>query len=125
MSFEIHMYHRLPQVKLYEVNSSRGLLSLLISYQSTPTYLNAVLRKVWFLRLPCPDTLNLMTSAMRDTTRSFACCQVATQEHPAFRTSGGAELDSRESTMHNLANIADDPVSSRSMAELIFDRHSV
>ena len=66
-----------------------------------------------------------MTSAMRDTTRSFACCQVATQEQPAFRTSGEAELDPMESAMHILANIADDSVSSESVVELIFDRHVV
>ena len=43
----------------------------------------------------------------------------------AFRTNGGAELDSVKSAMHTFANIADDPVFSRTMAELIFDRHVV
>lgn len=62
---------------------------------------------------------------MRDTTTSFACCQVATLEQRACRKSVRAGLDSMGSVMHSFANIADDPVSSRSVVELIFDRHVV
>lgn len=87
-----------------------------------------VLRKVWLLRLPLLDilneprnpeislewSLNLMTSAMKDKSKLFVCCQVATQEQPALRASGRAKLDSMksmESAMHSLANFADAPVS--------------
>ena len=72
------MHYRIPQLELYELDSSRALLSLSPASLVLP---NVVLHKVSFLNLPCPYTLiehessrksleslfNAMAFAMRDT----------------------------------------------------------